>query len=514
MSTRRGNEREPISHERRRGAEPAREERPTPAPRSSRPSYAALSRGVPADLLDEATQRLGLLALMLAVGDVVALVVPYAARSEHFGDPRVHLTAHVSFLGGSAAVAYVALRRKVPRALVLDLALAYQLFACAAIATLVNVRPWPAVMGLPGWSPVAVLTLIAPIVVPTTSWRAWVAAAFGASTEPLAVLFHAELFDTMEVPAPGAMLFRFLPNIVVVPVAVGVARIVHRLGERLARATELGSYRLLELIGEGGMGEVWRASHRLLAREAAVKLIRSDLLADGKSGETARARFEREARVIASLRSPYTIQLYDYGVGSDGTLYYVMELLDGVDLETLVEREGPLDAERVVSIARQACRSLGEAHAAGLVHRDIKPANLFVCGDGDHVKVLDFGLVRERLAPNGESLTQNDVIVGTPAYMAPEIALGAKPDGRADLYALGCVMYYLLTGRRVFDVGGAIEAAVAHATRSPVPPRERTDRAIPPALEALVLRCLEKDPARRPAGAGELEDLLASLETS
>lgn len=384
------------------------------------------------------------------------------------------------------------------------------MFACSAIATLVNVRPWPETTVLPSWSLVAVLTLVAPIVVPTTSGRAWVAAILSASTDPIAVLFHAQILGTMEQPPVGAMLFRFLPNILAVPVAIMVGRIVHRLGERLARAHELGSYRLIEPIGQGGMGEVWRAKHRLLARPAAVKLIRTDLRSDDPHGETARARFEREARVIATLCSPHTIQLYDYGVSKDGTLYYVMELLGGVDLSTLVEREGALDANRVIDIARQVCLSLAEAHAAGLVHRDIKPANVFVC-DGGVVKVLDFGLVHDR-SDAGESLTKNGTIVGTPAYMPPEMVLGTQLDGRADLYGLGCVMYYALTGERVFDVSGAIEAAAAHAALPPPPLARRTSRPIPEALEALVLRLLSKDPDQRPESAEELEALLATID--
>lgn len=473
----------------------------------TRPSWPPDPGGVPLEMLDEARRRLGLLATVLFFGDVIAWIIPLVVPS--IADPRAHITTHVVFVTGSALVAYLALRKHVPTSRTLDVALVYHVFACASLATLVNVREWPEEMGLPGWSLVAVLTLVVPIVVPTTPKRAWIAAIVGASCDPLAVLLHAQVFGTMEQPPAGAMLFRFLPNILAVPVAIVVGRIVHRLRERLARASELGSYRLIEPIGQGGMGEVWRATHRLLARPAAVKLIRTDLRSDDPRGETARARFEREARVIATLCSPHTIQLYDYGVSTDGTLYYVMELLGGVDLSTLVEREGALDADRVVDIARQVCLSLGEAHAAGLVHRDIKPANVFVC-DGGVVKVLDFGLVHDR-SDEGESLTQNGAIVGTPAYMPPEMVLGTQLDGRADLYGLGCVMYYALTGARVFDVSGAIESAAAHATLPPPPLTTRTSRPIPADLEALVLRLLSKDPDERPASAEELEGLLAAI---
>src|SRR5262245_24008926 len=220
----------------------------------------------------------------------------------------------------------------------------------------------------------------------------------------------------------------------------------------------MGSYHLVELLGRGGMGEVWRGEHRLLKRPAAIKLVRPELLganSDADSHDMLR-RFEREAQATAALSSPHTIRLFDFGVTSDRTFYYVMELLAGRDLESLVREFGPVPADRALFLLRQACHSLADAHARGLVHRDVKPANIYTCRMGleyDFVKVLDFGLVKfaDRTAMQQTLMTAAHTTTGTPAYMAPELILGeADIDRRADVYALGCVAYYLLTGQLVF----------------------------------------------------------------
>jgi eukaryotic-like serine/threonine-protein kinase len=230
--------------------------------------------------------------------------------------------------------------------------------------------------------------------------------------------------------------------------------------------------------------------------------------------ETLVRRFEREAQATASLHSPHTIELYDFGIARDGTFYYVMELLDGIDLDGLVRRFGPLPAERVVHLLLQACDSLANAHGIGLVHRDIKPANIYLCSLGmlyDFVKVLDFGLVKAAWTEGEDEgrLTQDGTVAGTPAYMAPEVLLGESVDGRADLYALGCVAYWLLTGHTVFAGANATQMAMDHAKTPPVPLSQRTSSPVPDALDRIVLRCLEKDPARRPASAEELASGLA-----
>ena len=288
------------------------------------------------------------------------------------------------------------------------------------------------------------------------------------------------------------------------------SRVIYGLRQQVAEVAELGQYILEEKIGAGGMGEVWRARHRLLIRPAAIKLIRRETLGSmGGDPELLLRRFEREARATAALKSPHTVQLYDFGATEDGTLYYVMELLDGLDLDTLVKRYGPLPAERVIHILRQVCLSLADAHSNGLVHRDIKPANMVVSRVGttfDFVKVLDFGLVKldstQRVDENALKLTADGSTSGTPGFMAPEVVLGvAETDHRVDIYSLGCVAYWLLTGKLVFEGDNAMQVMVEHA-RTPAPrPSLRVEMPIPTPLEDLVMESLEKDPSRRPSSA-------------
>jgi serine/threonine-protein kinase len=286
------------------------------------------------------------------------------------------------------------------------------------------------------------------------------------------------------------------------------------LGTEVTRARELGSYRLENRLGQGGMGEVWRANHRLLARPAAIKLIRSTV-ARGISDDM-RRRFEREAQVIARLRSPHTVTLFDFGVTDEGSFYYVMELLDGVDADTLIKRFGPIPAGRVVHVLRQICHSLSEADSCGLVHRDIKPANIFLCRYGedlDFVKVLDFGIakaVHESSPEEQTAITIPNVIQGTPAFIAPEQALGSRDvDTRADIYSTGCVAYWLLTGQLVFTADTPMQLLLAHVQTPPPAPSSRTENPIPSDLEGLVLSCLAKDPEQRPRSP---RDLLLRLD--
>jgi len=255
----------------------------------------------------------------------------------------------------------------------------------------------------------------------------------------------------------------------------------------------------------------------MLARPAAIKLIRPEMLsaAGSRGSQAALTRFRREATSAASLQSPHTVRLYDFGVTADGTFYFAMELLEGMDLERLVRTHGPLPASRVVHILRQVCESLEEAHASGLVHRDIKPANIHIGRLGlryDFAKVLDFGLVK-REVESDVTFTQATVAAeatGTPAYMAPETALGQDVDGRADLYALGCVAYYLLTGCLVFD-GQGLQQIVKRLQEDPVPPSRRTELPIPDALDALVMSLLAREPAGRPNGATEVRARLDAV---
>jgi len=239
------------------------------------------------------------------------------------------------------------------------------------------------------------------------------------------------------------------------------------------------------------MGEVWRAEHRMLARPAAIKLVKPARLGSEDADRRTRtlARFEREAQATALMRSPHTIELYDFGMTEDGTFYYVMELLDGFDLETLVKRFGPVPAERAVHLVCQVCDSLADAHEAGLIHRDIKPANIYVCRYGrrlDVVKVLDFGMVKKQHDSESADmrLTVQHAAYGTPAYMAPEQVLGESDiDGRTDIYAVGCVAYWLLAGRFVFPAVNAPAMMAQHRREIPEPPSIHSKLPIPEALE-------------------------------
>ncbi|MEO7987789.1 MAG: serine/threonine-protein kinase [Gemmatimonadales bacterium] len=320
----------------------------------------------------------------------------------------------------------------------------------------------------------------------------------------------------LELPTLAVLVWAYLPNYVCAVLAVVPSQIITRLGRQVSRARELGSYRLADRIGSGGMGEVWRADHRLLARPAAIKLIRPSGAVVGEAAGMAVARFKREAQSAASLRSPHTIQLYDFGVTRDGRFYLVMELLEGIDLEALVRRYGPQPPARVVRLLCQACHSLAEAHASGLVHRDIKPANLYLSRLGleyDFLKVLDFGLAKrdQRTASAQTLLTAPEATTGTPAYMPPEMTSGDAIDRRVDIYALGCVGYFLLTGKLVFEGETALQMILQHIQKEPVKPSVRSGLKIPDRLDDVILRCLAKDPSDRPFGAGELARELSAI---
>jgi len=301
------------------------------------------------------------------------------------------------------------------------------------------------------------------------------------------------------------------------------SRLVHDLSAEVAREREIGSYHLVERLGTGAMGEVWRADHSMLARAAAVKVIRTQALTVD-SIEDARNvvnLFELEAQATAALTSPHTIDVYDFGYTKEGLFYYVMELLDGFDLQTLVERDGRQPPERVAHILRQAAESLHEAHEMNYVHRDLKPANIFMCrygGDVDFAKLLDFGLVLDRNASLEEEdpgVPEPDAgvkLIGTPSVMAPEMLdPHAKIDGRADIYGLGCVGYWLLTGERVFPAETRIAMLRAHARATPQAPSERAGVQIPAELEQLVLECLRKRPGERPQSALEVSERITGL---
>lgn len=270
---------------------------------------------------------------------------------------------------------------------------------------------------------------------------------------------------------------------------------------------QLGPYTLGEKLGEGGMGSVYLARHATLRRLAAVKVLSPE-----RSSSADIARFEREVELTSMLTHPNTIAIYDGGRTADGVLYYAMEYIDGLSLEELVRNEGPQAPERVIHVLRQIAGALGEAHRGGLVHRDVKPANILLCergGVSDWVKLVDFGLVKQASENGDGSVTQTNAVTGTPAYIAPEtISTPAAVDGRTDIYGLGCVAYFMLTGSPVFTGSNVVELCAHHMYSPPEPPSKRLGAPIPAQLERFVLACLAKRPEDRPCDVErELESL-------
>lgn len=499
-----------------------------PHARNSTPSdrigWRAPRRDLPPDLLREASRRLGVISLLGAVLWVVGTVADHLAlRVMSHGDSRWRLWHTGDFVALGITILSLGLffytrREDRDPKFILDLGQGYLILTAFALGSVIHLdavpREWP-VIPMITWVGVVILMFAA--IVPTTPRKTLVVGLIAASMNPLSMLV-ARARGTWEFGAASNVLLMHYPDYMLVGVAVVISHVVTKLGHQVARARELGSYQLGELLGRGGMGEVYRATHRMFARPAAIKLIRPDMVGAGDTdaAQLAVTRFRREAEAAANLRSPHTVELYDFGVTEDQTLYFVMELLEGMDLETMVRECGSLQASRVIHILRQVCESLEEAHVRGLVHRDIKPANIHVGRVGlqhDFVKVLDFGLVKSFAGGNSDlSLgTAAGLTPGTPSYMAPEMALGEKVDGRADIYALGCVAYYLLTGQMVFEATSGVQMIAKHVRAEPVPPSQRAGIAFPVQLERLVLACLAKKPEDRPATAGDIGRLLAAI---
>jgi serine/threonine-protein kinase len=490
-------------------------------PPDHRPTGQAISAGLPADLVSQSAERLRVLALLYAFVFLMAGVVPALVfdRARFLGSLVQWVPSAVG-IAVALLVAVLLRRPRLPPAAAMSVGVAFEIVSSYAIAAaeFADPRALETHRGMLGLSWVAVWVLLFTVVVPTAPRRAVAAALASVSAVPV-VIAMVLAFGSVNASITALEFFFGLvfPYLLVVGMAWVGAHVVYQLGTEVRRARELGSYRLEEKLGEGGMGEVWRARHQMLARPAAVKLIRPTALGNGRVSDEAVRRFEREAQVIARLRSPHTVDLFDFGVATDGAFYYAMELLDGLDVESLVRRFGPVPPERAVHLLRQVCHSLSEAHACGLVHRDIKPANVFLCRYGeehDFVKVLDFGIVRTIREPDDASplRTGENALQGTPAFMAPEQALGGEVDGRADIYATGCLAYWLLTGQLVFTAETPMALVVQHAHARPAPPSSRTGHPVPAALDHLVLACLAKDPSERPQSARELLQRLSAVE--
>jgi len=472
-----------------------------------------------ADLVVRRIRLVALAVFGLYTAESVVGITIFALVPEFFSEGRTGIAGSFWLVVASALAFPLLGVQRIPVRVRFGIGLTYVvLIACVLSAGDVASQWWSAGNRFGGLPWVTLWIVLIAVTIPLP-FRTIVILSLGMSaTAPLALFAGVQLFDLDPAPAV-AYLDIFVPSLLAGVVALVPARVVHGLRKQVRDARQLGSYRLEERLGSGGMGEVWRARHRMLVRPAAIKLIRPEKLAGAGDGgyESLIRRFELEAQATASLRSPHTVELYDFGVSEDGTLFYVMELLDGIDLEEMVARFGPLPAARVVLLLQQLCDSLADAHMNGLLHRDIKPANVYACRLGqrfDFVKVLDFGLVKlTQTGSENLALTGEQMVLGSPAFLAPEMATGTAPvDHRLDLYGVGCVGYWLLTGGYVFEADSPLAMVTAHVQQEPVPPSQRSELDIPEELDRIILDCLAKDPAARPQSAGGLADRLAQCE--
>lgn len=372
---------------------------------------------------------------------------------------------------------------------VVTLGLAATYSAIAVVYVRPTLPPFDAIFGLVG---TLLLLVTRASLVPSGALRT---IGVGLGSMGLWGLINQVTLRTMDPVAIDGLIFIGMAFIVA---TASTSRVIYGLRREVRKAQRLGQYELGRKLGEGGMGEVYQATHVLLRRPTAVKLLPSE-----RAGEKSVARFEREVVQTSRLEHPNSVMIYDYGHTPEGTFYYAMELVDGVTLAELVDEDGPVPQERVVHILRQAAAALAEAHERGLVHRDVKPANIMLCqraGVPDTVKVLDFGLVKETDNPAANpDLSQADTVMGTPHYLAPEAITAPDTVGpAADVYALGAVGYFLLTGNEVFSGASVIEVCSKHLNEAPAPLATKIDEAVDPRLESLLLRCLAKEAEARP----------------
>lgn len=379
---------------------------------------------------------------------------------------------------------------------------------------------------LQGW----VLLIFAHAIFIPNPWRRAAIVSASIAAMPLIVTVVTGIFDVKTRQAllanPSPLVDMVLALTATAAVAIVGVRTINFMRSEIFEAKQFGRYRLRELLGSGGMGEVYLAEHQLLRRPCAIKIIRPERAGDAKM----LARFEREVQATAKLSHWNSVYIYDYGHTADGTLYYVMEYLPGLTLQELVTKSGPLRPARIIYLLRQVCSALHEAHGLGLIHRDVKPANIFVSergGQFDVAKLLDFGLVKPIRSLNSSQMTGDDMaasateltidggFAGSPLYMSPEQAIGeATPDPRSDIYSLGAVAYFMLTGKPPFSATHAMRVILQHLNDEPTPPSQVVNRPlnwqIPADLEAVVLKCMQKDPAARFASVCALDSALAA----
>ena len=475
---------------------------------------------LPPEIVERAVNGLCWISLFTAVTTVLLTLIDHVLQPE-FAAVWAHPLLRITTLGILfVSIGFIAIQRAgiLSKQRLLDLGLVYQVaiaFGCALFEAAAYKDPNMVVIG---HSAIGVWMMMCGLLMPKAPLRAAISGALCVLAWPAGYWVDLHVFGYQPMPVSRLLVWVLPLTIVAVWMYILNNRVLKTYSDQ-QQVEDIGSYVLDYRLGYGGMGEVWRARHKMLARPAAIKLIRPEVLqsSSGRQANLLKKRFEREAQATASLRSPHTVALYDFGESKEGSFYYVMELLEGIDLQSLVDQYGPMDPGRVVHILEQVTKSLEEAHTAGLIHRDIKPRNILLCKSGleyDFAKVLDFGLVKSLYPSERDDsmLTVDGVTTGTPAFLPPEVAMGRSDvDGRADLYSLGCVAYLLLTGRMVFEEPTPTAFAIAHAQTPPPPMSMRTELPVPGELEALVMEMLEKDPARRPRSAHELGRRLRAL---
>ena len=457
---------------------------------------------LPAHVVEDVRRRLGFGILGIGFAILASSAWMLTVSLTGLGEcPPFHF-----YIYGAGAVSAVVIYRlsqkeEISSALLVNMGLAYE--ALVALCTSILEKTTPLGHGsIEGLSWVTVLIVFFPVVVPTTPGKTLFAG--------LAVTLASVVGNWLVTADIDHLLL--WNNLVATGLSIVPALVVSHLGEQLNETRALGQYLLEEKLGQGAMGEVWRGSHRQLMRPAAIKLIRPDFFPNEEEGWE---QLRREARITAKLTSPHTVTVYDFGITEKNEFFCVMELLEGLDLERRVLRDGPFEPGKAIQILLQLCLSLAEAHGRGLVHRDIKPANIFLCQAGtvtDFVKVLDFGLAvgyEEHLLsgaqPKAGGKIEQTRVFGTPSFVAPEQARGEPIDGRADLYALGGVAYWLLTGETVFPNCEREAAILSQLNEVPPPLATRLGSfRISPRFEALIDACLRKEPSKRPGSAEEL----------
>ncbi|MDJ0974768.1 MAG: serine/threonine-protein kinase [Planctomycetota bacterium] len=475
-------------------------------------------------LVTDAGRRLRLFSAIgmgiFVAGMLVSLTLPPAlGKPPIVGTVMFTLCVSVALL--SLAIHLYARRRDARPASLVRVGLCYVAFAAAAMASAETVLLTDRTPSWDGVSGICLWIVLFPLIIPCRPREALVTALASASMLPLSYGMHLALGGD---PLPGAVLVRWWgPGYFCAGLSFMAAYSIQRLARDVSRvrsgAQRPARYEVVEKVDEGGMGQVWRARHQFLPHDVAVKLVTPT--ADTRSRpEEVRAlalRFRREARAVAMLRSPNTVRLFDYGVGEHGEMFAVMEYLPGIDLQRLVREYGPQPPGRVIHVLAQACRSLAEAHDKGLLHRDVKPANLMLCRLGhevDFLKVLDFGLVGAMgHGPNDMPyLEEEGTVSGTLGFIAPEVVRGTRGDARSDLFALGVVGYWLLTGTTLFPGEGGREDLIMHLSATAESPSARLGRPIADDLSQLILSCVDRIPEARPASAAALREALLACE--